>query len=366
VPATCVKRTTRPLAAVLAVAAMVAAACSSSSSSSSSSTAAATSAPTTAAPTTSGPPKTLQTVSLALDWTPNTNHTGFYVADKLGYYKDAGIKLNIVPYSSTAADTLVGAGKTNFGISFQDAATLDVASGLAVTSVLAIVQHTATVIGVKATRADINSPKDLDGKTYAGFGLPYEVPTLAKVIQGAGGTGKFKSVTLNTSAYDAVYNGQADFTVPFIAWEVIEAKLRNEPFKVFKYSDYGFPDYYQVVVLGNNDWLTKNQDLAKRFVQATAKGYEYAVQNPDAAAQILINANPGAFNLPQLVTQSAELLAKSFYLDANGKFGTQTLSEWTGYSKFLYDSGVLVDGSGNKLKQPLDYSTLFSNAYIGS
>ena len=239
------------------------------------------------------------------------------------------------------------------------------ASGLPVTSVLGILQHTATVIGVKATRTDINSPKDLDGKTYAGFGLSYEVPTLSKVIQGAGGKGKFNTVTLNTSAYEAVYKGQADFTVPFVAWEVIEAKLRNEPFRYFKYSDFGFPDFYQVVLIGNNDWLGKNQDLAKRFVQATSKGYQYAVQKPDDAAQILINANKGTFDLPALVTQSAELLAKSFYLDANGKFGTQTLAQWTGYSKFLYDSGVLVDGSGNKLKQPPDYSKLFSNDYLG-
>jgi ABC-type nitrate/sulfonate/bicarbonate transport system substrate-binding protein len=366
VPLTSVKRKARPLGAVLALLAVVGAACSSSSKSSSISAAATSAAPASAAPTTTGAPKATETVSLALDWTPNTNHTGFYVADKLGYYKDAGIKLNIIPYSNAAADTLVGAGKADFGISFQDAATLDVASGLPVTSVLAILQHTATVIGVKASRTDINTPKDLDGKTYAGFGLPYEVPTLQKIIQNAGGTGKFNTVTLNTSAYDAVYKGQADFTVPFIAWEVIEAKLRNEPFKTFKYSDFGFPDYYQVVLIGNNGWLAKNQDLAKRFVQATAKGYEYAVQNPDAAAQILIDSNKGTFDLPALVTQSAELLAKSFYLDPNGKFGTQTLSEWTGYSKFLYDSGVLVDGSGNKLKQPLDYSTLFSNAYLGS
>jgi ABC-type nitrate/sulfonate/bicarbonate transport system substrate-binding protein len=239
-----------------------------------------------------------------------------------------------------------------------------VAAGEPVTSVMAILQHTATEIAYKANRPDIKTPKDLDGKTYAGFGQPYEVPTLQTVIKNAGGTGKFKVVTLNTASYEAVYKGAADFTIPFVAWEGIQATLLHEPLSYFKFTDYGFPDFYQVDLIGNSSFLQSNQSLATRFVQASAKGFTYAAQNPSAAAKLLIDANPGVFNMPQLVYQSADLLAKSYYLDASGKFGTQTISEWQGYSSFLYNHGLLVDAKGKPITSPPNYATLFTNRYL--
>ena len=109
---------------------------------------------------------------------------------------------------------------------------------------LAVLQHWGTAIGVRADRADLRSPRDLDGKTYGGFGAAYEVPKMQAVIRAAGGKGDFKTVVLGTSAYEALYAGQVDFTEPFLAWEGIEAQLRNEPLKTFAYTDYGFPDAY--------------------------------------------------------------------------------------------------------------------------
>ena len=94
--------------------------------------------------------------------------------------------------------------------------------------VFAVLQHTALEIGVRADRTDIKTPKDLDGKSYAGFGTPDEKPLLETVIRHAGGKGTFKDVTLNTSAYDAVYRGKADFTLPLATWEGIQAQARGQ------------------------------------------------------------------------------------------------------------------------------------------
>ncbi len=148
------------------------------------------------------------TVTVALDWTPNTNHTGIYVARDLGYYKAAGIDVKILPYASTAPETLVSHGKADFGFSYSAGIAFARAAGADVTSVFAVLQHTALEVGVRADRSDIKTPKDLDGKVYAGFGTPDEKPLLQTVIRHAGGTGTFKDVTLNTSAYDAVYRGR--------------------------------------------------------------------------------------------------------------------------------------------------------------
>ena len=302
-------------------------------------------------------------ITFALDWTPNTNHTGLYVAEQEGYFKAAGLEVTILPYNSASPDTLVSAGSADFGISFQDSFTMSKAAGAHITSVLAVLQHWATEIAVKADRTDIKSPADLDGKTYGGFGAAYEAPEMKQIIKNAGGKGDFKSVVLGTSAYAALYAGEVDFTVPFVAWEGIEAQHAKEPLKTFKYTDYGFPDAYSVLVMGNSEWLSKNPEAATKFVSALRKGYQFAADSPAAAAQDLIKANPGAFNDESLVTESQEMLAKSYMKDAGGKVGTQTAATWTGFPGFLYKSGVLADAGGKALTSAPDYSTWWTDKY---
>jgi ABC-type nitrate/sulfonate/bicarbonate transport system substrate-binding protein len=303
-------------------------------------------------------------VSVALDWTPNTNHTGIYVAEKLGYYAAAGIDVKILPYASTAPETLVSHRKADFGFSYSAGVAFARAAGEDVTSVFAVLQHTALEIGVRADRADIRTPKDLDGKTYAGFGTPDEQPLLETVIRHAGGTGTFRDVTLNTSAYDAVYRGKADFTLPLATWEVIQARLAGKPLKTFKLSRYGVPPEYSALIASSNAYLEANPALARRFLAATARGYQYAADHPRAAAAVLIAANRQVLTQPQLVYQSAALMARSYYKDASGTVGRQTLAAWKGYVGFLLAHGALTDADGHKLTHAPAYGSYFTNAYL--
>ena len=303
-------------------------------------------------------------IRFALDWTPNTNHTGLYVALQEGYFADAGLDVEVLPYNDTSPDTLIDSGNAEFGISFQSSATFAKAAGADTVSVLAPLQHWATGIGVRADRADIASPRDLDGKTYAGFGDAGEVATLQQVIRNDGGTGEFNNVTLGTSAYEAVYAGQADFTVPFIAWEGIEAQRAGEPFKVFDYTDYGFPDAYAIVVNASQSWIDENPDEARKFVQALQRGYQLAADDPAKGAQDLLDANPGVFGDEEMVRESQAMLAQRYMRDADGRVGAQTLEQWSGYSRFLYEHGLLVDESGNPLTAEPDWSTYFTDEYL--
>jgi ABC-type nitrate/sulfonate/bicarbonate transport system substrate-binding protein len=304
-------------------------------------------------------------VRLALDWTPNTDHTGFYVAQAKGWYRDAAIDLQILPYATAAPETLLAAHQADCGISFQDSMTFAVAAGADIESVAAILQKTASAIGVLAD-GPIQRPRDLDGKTYAGFGYPNEDPTLKFVIKADGGKGDFKTATLDAAAYEALYNHQADFTIPFTAWEGVEATQRGINLRYFPFTDYGFPAYYQVVLACDRQWLVKNPDAAKRFVAATVKGFQFAADNADESAAILVSQNPGVFDANKdLPKASQEFLDAGKYLvDANGVFGTQTLAQWTGYSKFLYDQGLLADAAGKPLTKPLDYASLFTNDFL--
>ena len=307
----------------------------------------------------------LGTVRLALDWTPNTNHTGFYVAQANGWYDQAGVDLQILPYASTTPEALIAAGQAECGISFQDALTFAAAAGAPVVSVMAILQHTAQEIAVLAS-SDIARPKDLDGRIYAGFGYPNEEPTLKSVIQADGGKGTFKTVTLDTAAYDALYAKRADFVITFAAWEGVEAKERGIELRTFKFGDYGFPDFYQVVLACDSRWLAAKPELARAFVAATVRGFELAAADPDQAAALLMAQNPGVFDgNPALPLESQKFLAEGGYLrDEDGKVGRQTLVKWQGYSGFLFAQGLLAGADGKPLATAPDYQALFTNDFL--
>jgi ABC-type nitrate/sulfonate/bicarbonate transport system substrate-binding protein len=305
------------------------------------------------------------TVRLALDWTPNTDHTGFFVARHEGWYRDAGIDLQVLPYATATPETLMAAHQAECGISFQDSLTFAVAAGADIVSVAAILQKTASAIGVLAS-GPIQRPRDLDGKTYAGFGYPNEVPTLKAVIQADGGKGDFTVATLDAASYEALYQKRADFTIPFTAWEGVEAQQRGIDLRYFQFSDYGFPEFYQVVLACDRQWLQMDPDAARQFVAASVRGFQLSNDQPDEAAAMLVAENPGAFDAnPALPKASQEFLAGGGYLvDETGKAGAQTLQRWTDYSKFLYDQKLLADKAGKPLTAPPDYATLFTNDFL--
>lgn len=306
-----------------------------------------------------------QRVRLVLDWTPNTNHSAFFVADARGWYAEAGVDLDVLPYTGTSPEAILTAGQADCGISFQDALTFAVAAGAPIVSVMAILQHTAQDIAVLAS-SDITRPADLDGRIYAGFGYPNEVPTVEAVIRADGGTGEFDVVTLDTAAYEALYAGRADFVITFTAWEGIEARQRDIELRTFAFTDYGFPDFYQVVLACNRDWLAREPELARAFVGATVRGLRFAADSPDESAVILVERNPGVFDAnAALPLESARFMASGGYLvDDEGRVGVQTLETWAGYSGFLFEEGLLVGPEGRPLATAPDYAALFTNDFL--
>ncbi|HEX5797607.1 MAG TPA: ABC transporter substrate-binding protein [Candidatus Saccharimonadales bacterium] len=307
--------------------------------------------------------KELQPVSLALDWTPNTNHTGIYVAKANGWYRDQGIDLKILPYSdSTSSDVLVATGKADTGIGFTEYIVADAAVGSQVVSLAAIIAHNTSVIAVRQD-SGITSPKQLDGKTFGGFGAPYEKAVMGQVIKNAGGAGNFNTVTVNTSPLQALKDKVIDFVWVFEGWEGLQAKREGLALTTFDLRDYGIPDYSTPNIISSPKTIEQKPELLKRFMAATVKGYEYARRNPEESARLLIeNTPPATFADRELVYESQRFLSP-LYQDPGLAWGVQDPSYWRAYPQFMLDKKTVLDASGDPVDS-LNFSSLFTNEFL--
>ena len=303
-----------------------------------------------------------QTVRLALDWVPNTNHTGIYVALAKGWYEEAGVKLQILPYGSVSPEALVANGQAEVGVSSTEGVLGSVAAGEPVVSVAAMLSSNTAALAV-LKKSGITRPKDLDGKVYAAFGSTYEDPTIAAVIRSDGGTGDFKSALLNVAGFDALLAGRADFVWIFRGWQGVQAAREGTALTLFNFKDYGVPDYYTPVLVASPDGINNKTDALKAFLRATTKGYTYAAKHPAKAADLLLQAAPeGSFPDPGLVRESQKLVS-SFYLAEGQAWGQQSSEKWTGYPALLLDAGVFGDKT-EAVRQAVEADTTFTNELL--
>jgi ABC-type nitrate/sulfonate/bicarbonate transport system substrate-binding protein len=308
----------------------------------------------------------LAKVSIALDWTPNTNHIGLFVAQAKGFYSDAGLDVQILPYTDTDASTLVANGVADFGITSTVGLFMQRAGGAPVKGVYAVVQTETGRFIFNDSRKDIQRPRDLDGKTYGGFGASWENALITAVIKNDGGQGEFETVTLGTSAYEALASGSVDFTMEVYTWEGIEAALEKKALRRFRYSDYGVPDEPTTIIVSNDSYIDRSSASGKAFVQATKRGYDYSVDHPDEAARLLISGSGGALTNEALVNASLKELIDGHYLKTSaGTSGTIDPSKAQAIGEFLFENGILVDAQGTGLKEKPDFAEYFTNALFG-
>jgi ABC-type nitrate/sulfonate/bicarbonate transport system substrate-binding protein len=308
----------------------------------------------------------LKTVSIALDFIPNADNEGVFVAEKMGYFKDAGIKANVVPYGQTPPDTLASVGKVQFAIGDTESDVLfDFASGMKITSVMAILQTNPSFFGSLASNKTITSPKDFCGQTYGGFGYPGDPSIIAAIVHGAGGPTSctVNSIVLGSSAYQAVESKKVGFSAFFFS-DAIQAEVeQHAKLRLFNMTQYGVPNQYAALILGNAAWLKANPKLATKFVGALVKAYQYIEKNPAAGARIEYEMNPTAVNL-KVAIKASEAMAKTYLLSPQGTIGVQTASMWQNFGSFLYKRGAFVNGTGKKLTQDPDWSKFMTNKYL--
>ena len=277
-------------------------------------------------------------ITFVLDWTPNTNHTGIYVAKELGYFEQEGISIDIVQPPEGGAETLVASGRAQFGVSFQDslAPAFAKADPLPITAVAAIIQHNTSGIVSRAGEG-MHTPKGLENKRYATWDLDVEKATIREVMEADGGNFDLVSLIPSTvtDEVSALRSNSVDAIWIFYGWAGVACEIAGLDIDYFEFADINpVFDYYTPVIISNNDWLSSNPDLAKAFLRAVSKGYEYAVEHPTEAADILLNAVPELQANSELVYASQRYLSAEYIADAT-RWGAFDGDRWSAFYNWL-------------------------------
>lgn len=296
-------------------------------------------------------------ITFVLDWTPNTNHTGLYVAQEKGYFEDEGLEVEIVQPPEDGADALVASGKAQFGISFQDTMAPGVVGedALQTTAVAAVVQHNTSGI-ISRKGEGMNTPKGLEGKKYATWDAPIEKAMMENVVKADGGD--FSKVELIpstvTDEVSALESKSVDAIWIFYAWAGVATEVAGLETDYFAFKDINPAfDYYTPVIIGNNEFLEKEPETAKKFLSAVKKGYEDAIEDPDGAAEILCEAAPELDQ--ELVKASQEYLKDQYIADAD-RWGYIDPDRWNLFYNWLNENGL----TENEIPE----NTGFSNEYL--
>ncbi|MFD1851305.1 ABC transporter substrate-binding protein [Oceanobacillus bengalensis] len=296
----------------------------------------------------------LEEITLVLDWTPNTNHTGLYVARDKGYFEEEGLDVEIIMPGEAGADQLVASGQADFGVSYQEGITMARIQGVPIVSIAAVIQHNTSAFASLAD-SNITAPKDFEGKSYGGWGSPIEEAVLDSMMQQEdANVDEVEIVNIGDTDFFAAMEQGIDFAWIYYGWTGVEAELRNEPINTVYLTDYSEKlDYYTPVLSTNEKMIEEKPETIKKFVSAVSKGYQLAIDNPEEAADILIEAVPDLD--AELVRASQEWLAPKYQDDAP-RWGEQKLEVWENYSNWLYENDLL--------EAELDAEKAFTNEFL--
>ncbi len=301
-------------------------------------------------------PRVLEKITVVLDWVPNTNHTGLYVALDKGYFEEEGLQVEIIQPSAGGSADLIAAKQAEFGVSYQEEVTYarTASDPLPVVSIAAIIQHNTSGFASPANK-NIVTAKDFEGKKYGGWGSPMEEAMLrGLMIKEGGDFNKVEMVDIQASDFFSSVENHVDFTWIFYGWDGVAAELKDYDLNFIKLQDVEPAlDFYTPVLIANESLLEEDPDLARRFLNATSKGYNFAIDNPKEAGEILVKHAPELDE--EMVIKSQEYLAKEYKADAKS-WGIMKSDIWETYGKWMYENDLL--------ESKLEVDKAFTNEFL--
>jgi putative hydroxymethylpyrimidine transport system substrate-binding protein len=288
-----------------------------------------------------------QKMTIMLDWYPNAVHSYLYAAKEKGFFEEEGLEVEIkFPANPTDPINLAAAGKIDLGISYQpDVIIARANEGIPVRSVAAIVRSPLNHV-VFLEDSPIQSPKDLEGKKIGYPGIPLNEALLDTMVKADGGDpDKVDTIDVGFELGSSIVSEKADAVIgAYINHEVPVLKHEGYKTRYFNPVDYGVPNFYELVLVTNDDtWIEKEEDI-RGFWRAAAKGYEFMKENPDEALQILMT-NQDEANFPlveEVEKESMEILLPK--METEGEvFGSQSESSWQETIDWLKDTGLIEE-----------------------
>ncbi|EOD34351.1 hypothetical protein EMIHUDRAFT_98742 [Emiliania huxleyi CCMP1516] len=323
-------------------------------------------------------------IVVCLDWTPNTNHSGFFVAAADGLYERAGLDVEL--RSADANHQLtparqVAAGQADFAVAPSESAISFSTTDRDVprlVAVAALVQGDTSAIATLES-SGIDRPAKLAGKRYASYDGRFEDPIVSQMVSNDGGDGsavQFHSLdshayadadTMGAGSVVASYleKGRSDATWIFQAWEGVLAARAGQRLNLFELSDFDIPYGYSPVLLAHPSMATGERcEETRAFLAATAAGYAKAASDPKAAAAALCACGHPSLADRAFVEASAAALAAK-YLAADGRWGRMEEGRWSAFVDFLSRSGILVDRQKAPIaREAVDVASLFTNELL--
>ena len=293
-------------------------------------------------------------VTVILDYIPNTNHTGMYVALDRGYYAEAGLNVQIIEPTEGATNTLVAMGKGDFGIAYQEDVTLarGMAQPLPIRAIAALIQHNTSGF-VSWVGKNITSVRDFEGKTYAGWGGPGEEAVLRAVMEAEGLDFSTLSMVIADGSFTALEK-DVDIMWFYEAWDMITCQMNGFELNYIPVRDLDPRlDYYTPVIITNEAMIAEHPDTVRAFLAATCRGYMDAIADPAACAAILNKYAPDY--APEFLTLSQEYLADK-YMEGAERWGEMKQSVWDDYTDFMVEYGML--------EAPIDAAQLYTNDFL--
>lgn len=281
-------------------------------------------------------------VTLALDWYPNANHAGIYMALDRGYFTEAGLDVEVyTPSDPTTVLQTVGAGRDTFGISYHSEVLYARAQDIPVVSVAAMVQHPLNSLMVLAD-SPVERPGDLRDMRVAVSGLPSDEAFLDTMLQADGAS--IEDVETINVGYDllpAVLSGRADAVIG-VYWthETILAEREGNPVRYFRVEEWGVPDYYELVLVTGDSVVAGQEATVRGLLGAIQRGYTGAIAEPDAALDLLLAASPDLDT--EVEREGIGLLAPLWTENGAIPFGTQTAERWESLAAWLTERGLLT------------------------
>jgi ABC-type nitrate/sulfonate/bicarbonate transport system substrate-binding protein len=301
----------------------------------------------------SGDPE-LNKVTVILDWVPNTNHTGLFVARDMGYYEEEGLDVEIIQPSDGGASQLIAAGQGDFGISYQEEVTVARSQDIPVVAIAAVIQHNTSGFA-SPVHKNIKDPRDFEGKTYGGWGSPAEEAIIKAIMSQQGADfSKVDLLNIGSSDFFTSVNNDVDFSMIFWGWTGIEAQQRGVDLNFIELrEEHPALDFYTPVIIVSEEQIQQNPELIEKFMRATTRGYQYAIDDPQGAAHLFLKAVPELDD--DLVINSQEYLAQQYQADAP-RWGEMKAEVWKLYADFMFENQLI--------EQNIESDKAFTNQFL--